>query len=108
MRAAFLAAICVSLPLTAGRGQHATVMGRVVVRGSGAPVGFASISVLPSGDQRLAGEGGAFVLGDLPAGDVRLRFRHVGFSPKDTALIVQPNDTVQVRIEMTHLALDLP
>ena len=58
--------------------------------------------------RRLAGEDGAFVLRDLPPGAVRLRFRRVGFAPKDTALVVGANDTAQVRIEMTRLALALP
>jgi hypothetical protein len=86
----------------------ATIVGRVVARESGEPVGYAAISVLPRGEERLAGAGGAFVLRDLPSGEVRLRVRHIGFAPKDTTLVVGANDTVQVRIEMTRLALALP
>jgi hypothetical protein len=108
MRATLFAAVCVSTALSAARAQHATVVGRVVVRESGEPVGYAAISVLPHGDERLAGAGGAFVLRDLPPGEVRLRFRHIGFAPTDTALVVGANDTAQVRIEMTRLALVLP
>jgi hypothetical protein len=108
MRATLFAAVCVSTALSAAGAQHATVVGRVVVRESGEPVGYAAISVLPHGEQRLAGAGGAFVLRDLPPGEVRLRFRHIGFAPNDTALVVGANDTAQVRIEMTRLALGLP
>jgi hypothetical protein len=71
-------------------------------------VANASVSVLPTGAERLAGENGAFTLRDLPSGEVRVRFRRIGFAPKDTAFVVGANDTVRVSIEMTRLALELP
>jgi hypothetical protein len=108
MRATLFTAICVSTALSAARAQHATVVGRIVLRENGAPVASAAVSVLPDGAQRLAGEDGAFMLRNLPPGEVRLRFRRIGFAPKDTALVVGANDTAQVRIEMTRLALALP
>jgi hypothetical protein len=108
MRAFLSVAVCVSTALGTARGQHATVTGRVVARESGEPVGAAAISVLPRGTPRLAGESGAFVLRDLPPGEVRLRFRRIGFAPVDTALVVGANDTAQVRIEMSRLAIQLP
>ena len=108
MRAALFAAVCVSTALSAARAQNATVVGRIVLRESGVPVASAAVSVLPNDAQRLAGEDGAFMLRDLPPGEVRLRFRRIGFAPKDTALVVGANDTAQVRIEMTRLALALP
>jgi hypothetical protein len=43
----------------------------------------------------------------LPQGGVRLRFRRIGFAPKDTALVVGATDTIRVRIEMTRLVLEL-
>jgi hypothetical protein len=101
-------AVCISTALAAARAQHATVVGRVVVRESGEPVTNASVSVLPNGAARLGGENGSFTLRDLPLGEVRLRFRRIGFAPKDTALVVGANDTVRVSIEMTRLALELP
>ena len=108
LRATLFATVCVSTALSVARAQHATVVGRVVVRESGEPVGYAAISVLPRGEERLAGAGGAFVLRDLPPGEVRLRVRHIGFAPKDTMLVVGANDTAQVRIALTRLALVLP
>jgi hypothetical protein len=108
MRATLFAAICVSTGLSVARAQHATVVGRVVLRESGAPVVSAAVSVLPDGAQRLTGEDGAFILRDLPPGEVRLRFRRIGFAPKDTALVVGANETARLWIEMTRLALELP
>lgn len=108
MRPIVFTTICISTALSAARAQHATVVGRVVVRESGEPAGYASISVLPHGEERLASASGSFVLRNLPPGEVRLRFRRIGFAAKDTALVVGANDTAQVRIEMTRLALALP
>jgi hypothetical protein len=108
MRAKLFAGVCVSTALSIARGQHATVVGRVVLHDGGEPLANAAVSVLPGGVQRLAGEDGAFVLRDLPSGEVRLRFRHIGFAPKDTALVVRANDTVRFTIEMARLALELP
>lgn len=108
MRPIVFATVCISTTLSAARAQHATVVGRVVVRESGEPVGYASISVLPRGEERLASASGSFVLGNLPPGEVRLRFWRIGFAARDTALVVGANDTVQVRIEMMRLALVLP
>lgn len=58
--------------------------------------------------QLLTGESGTFMLHNLPAGEVRLRFKRIGFAPKDTALSVAANDTARIRIEMTRLAIRLP
>ena len=66
MRTAVVAAVLVSTALSAARAQNATVVGRVMLRASGMPVTNASVSPLPNGAQRLAGENGAFVLRDLP------------------------------------------
>lgn len=108
MRPVVFAAIFVAIASRTARTQRATVVGRVVVHESGQPVTNASITVLPNGAQRLGGENGAFTLRDLPAGGLRLRFRRIGFAPKDTALVVSANDTTRVTIEMIRLALELP
>ena len=108
MRGTLFTAICVATALSAAPGQHATIVGRVVLRESGHPIANVAVSVLPDGAQRLAGEDGAFELRDLPPGEVRVRFRRIGFAAKDTTFVVGANDTAQLRIEMTRLALALP
>ena len=107
VRAMFFATVCVATALSGASAQPATVAGRANARETGQPVGYAAISVLPRGEERLASASGAFVLPDLPPGEVRLRLRHIGFAPKDTTFVVGANDTAQVRIEMTRLALAL-
>ena len=101
-------AIWISTAFSAGRAQRATVLGRVVDRENGQPVANASVLVLPSGAQRLAGEDGSFTLRELPAGETRLRFRRIGFAPKDTSFVVRAGDTIRVSVEMNRLALELP
>jgi hypothetical protein len=108
MRPIVFAAIGIATLHHAARAQHATIIGRVVARESGEPVANASVSVLPDGVQRLGGENGAFTLRGLPPGEVQVRFRRIGFAPKDTALVVGANDTVRVTVTMSRLALVLP
>ena len=88
--------------------QNATITGRVVLRDDGQPLGFTTISVLSQGTQRLASDSGTFVLRNLAPGEVRLRFRRIGFTPTDTAFTVAAGDTARIWIEMTRLVIPLP
>jgi hypothetical protein len=96
------------LALTDARAQHATVAGDVVLRDGGAPLGFITVSLLAQDKQFLTGATGTFLLRDLPPGEVRLRFRRIGFVPKDTTLTLAPGDTARIHIAMTQLAIQLP
>jgi hypothetical protein len=98
---------CTLSAFDAVRAQGATVTGEVVLRDGGQPLGYTTISILSQGTQRLARENGSFALA-LPAGEIRLRFKRIGFVPKDTALIVAANDTARIRIELTRLVIQLP
>ncbi|MEX2177694.1 MAG: carboxypeptidase regulatory-like domain-containing protein [Gemmatimonadaceae bacterium] len=98
----------VGLALNAAQAQHATVSGTVVLRDYGQPLGYTTIAVLAQGRQLLATDSGTFLLRDLPAGEVRLRFKRIGFVPKDTAFTVATGDSARVRIEMTRLVISLP
>jgi hypothetical protein len=108
MRAIVFAAIYVWTASSAGLSQRAAVVGRVVVRETGEPVANASVLVLSTGAQQLGEENGSFTLRDLPSGELRLRFRRIGFAPKDTTLVVGANDTTRVSVALTRLALELP
>jgi hypothetical protein len=107
MRAAPLVLACTLAALNGVGAQNATVTGQILLRDDGQPLGYTTIAVLSQGTQQLARENGSFAL-SLPAGEVRLRFKRVGFVPKDTALIVAANDTARIRIEMTRLVIRLP
>lgn len=95
------------LALPSAHGQGATILGNVVAREGGARLGYTSISIVPQGEQRLSSESGRFLL-TVPQGEVRLRFKRIGFAPRDTVLAIASSDTARIRIEMTRLAIRLP
>jgi hypothetical protein len=98
---------CALAAVVSAHAQQAIVTGHVVVVDDGQPLGYTTIALLSQGRQQLAGENGGFTLTVSP-GEVRLRFKRVGFVPKDTAFTVAAKDTVRVRVAMTRLVIRLP
>ena len=101
-----LASVAISLP--AAHAQSSVVRGQVVLRDDGQPLPYTTVALLTRGTQRLTSESGTFVLSDLPPGEVRLRFKRIGFVPKDTLMVLAPGATARIRVEMTRLILQLP
>jgi hypothetical protein len=97
-----------ALSLPAAHAQSSVIRGQVVLRDDGQPLPYTAVALLSQGTQRLTSDSGAFVLSDLPPGEVRLRFKRIGFLPKDTLVVLGPGETARIRVEMTRLALDLP
>ncbi len=91
---------------TAGA-QDGTILGHVVQKEGGAPLGYAAISVSPEGTQLYSSESGRFVLRAVSPGEVRVRIRRIGFAPIDTSLRVPAGDTARVRFEMSRLVIRL-
>ena len=108
MRTALLVAVGVVASLSAARAQSAAIAGQVLAREGGEPLVSTTISVVSQGTQTLANESGQFMLRNLPAGEIRLRLKRIGYAPKDTALTIGASDTVRLRVEMTRLAIQLP
>lgn len=106
-RSILAGAACACLALPRLDAQTATVVGQVVQKETGAPLGSASVSVVSPETQLYSTESGGFLLRALPPGEVRLRFRRIGFAPRDTSLRVSANDTTHVRIELTRLVIQL-
>jgi hypothetical protein len=92
---------------TAGA-QDAVVAGQVFLKDAGTPLGYTTVSVLSRGTQILTGESGKFMLLALSPGQVRVRFKRIGFAHRDTTLTLAANDTLQLRIELSRLVLQLP
>ena len=103
-----LIAIGLALNLTAAGAQGAVVSGQVVLKEGGQPLGFTTVSILSQGTQLLTNESGKFILLNLPAGEVRIRFKRIGFVPRDTAFTLAAGDTARIRIELTRLVIQLP
>jgi hypothetical protein len=108
MRASALVCILAIGAAREAHAQNATVVARTVERGSGASIAFTAVSVRTRGIERLTNETGTILLRELPPGAVGLRFRRIGFAPKDTVVTVAANDTARLRVEMTRLAIQLP
>jgi hypothetical protein len=98
---------CTLAAIDVARAQAATITGDIVLRDGGQPLGYTTIAILSQGRQLLARENGSFVL-SLPAGEIRLQFKRIGFVPKDTTLSVAANDTARIRVELTRLVIRLP
>ena len=101
VRAAALALI----PCVVGA-QTGHVTGSVIDKVAGVALPFSGVSVVEQSFDRLTSDSGIFQL-DVPAGTIRLRIRHVGFTPVDTQLVVRANDTTRVRIELARIPVTL-
>jgi len=87
-----------------GRGQ---VSGMVVHGGTGQPVEFASVALLNAAGKLVNGgtcDGkGAFVLGNIPAGEYQLRVSFVGFQPATVAPVRLDTERAAVQLEAIKL-----
>jgi hypothetical protein len=88
--------------------QSPTVSGQVVLKDGGQPLGFTTVSILSDNRQLLTNESGRFLLLGLAPGEVRLRFKRIGFMPKDTTFRIAAGDSARINVEMTRLAIQLP
>jgi hypothetical protein len=94
--------------VSAAHAQTSVIRGQVVLRADGLPLPYTTVALPSQGTQRLTNDSGTFVLNDLPSGEVRLRFKRIGFVPKDTVVIVAAGETTRIRVEMNRLILRLP
>jgi hypothetical protein len=93
------------LPLARAAAQTASISGQVVLADGGQPLGY---TVVAAGDrQLLTNESGKFFLSVAP-GDVKLRFKRIGFAPKDTTIHLEPGDAPNLRIALPRLVIQLP
>lgn len=65
------------------------------------------VSLATLGRERFTNDRGAFVLGGIPAGHVRLLVRHIGYSPVTLSVDVRAGATDTVRVVLTRIAVEL-
>jgi hypothetical protein len=92
------------LPDSSGTG---TLIGLVSAKEAGVPLPFSVVSITRLQREQFTDERGRFRVGDLPAGSVRLRIRHVGYSPADTEVVVRAGVTDTIRIALSRIAVRL-
>lgn len=85
-----------------------TLRGIVVAAGTGDPLPFTIVALRPGLTERFTDEHGAFAFAGLSRGRYRLVVRQIGYTPADTSVTVDGDSDVSVRVELTHLALELP
>ena len=107
MRAFLIAAACSTLAGPA-LAQTATVTGQVLLQEADQPLPYTTVAVLSHGIQLLTSETGRFTVPNLLPGEVRLRFKRIGYSPRDTVLTLAANDTARLMVRMSRLAILLP
>jgi hypothetical protein len=83
------------------------ILGNVRTAGSGDPIAYSVVTVPALGLEQFTNDHGAFTLRGLPAGELRLRVRHLGFVPFDTTLKLADNDTVRLDVQLKRLTINL-
>ena len=84
-----------------------TVSGEVVSDGTGTPIPYSTVKLLPIGRERFADRAGAFVYYSIEPGQYKLQLRMVGYIPIDTTIVVKPNVPVIVTLSMKRIATAL-
>jgi len=87
--------------------QTGTIHGAVVAADNGERLGYTVVASPPTGGERFTTDSGTFTMLDVPAGTVRLRFRHLGFTPREMTVTVAPAQTTTLRVALTRVALTL-
>jgi hypothetical protein len=102
-----------ALIASAAAGQNtisgaAVVVGQVRAAESGQPLPYSVVSIASLGREQFTSEQGGFTIWNLAPGRLALRVKRIGYSPRDTAVTLRPNDTLRVEIALTRLVIELP
>lgn len=96
-----------SLPGSAGSQGTAVVYGIVRTAESGMAMPYSIVAIPSLSREQFTSDQGGFTLRELPAGRLTLRFRHIGFAPRDTAVELRAGDTLRFDVALTRLAIRL-
>lgn len=91
-------------PLAAGA---VTINGAIESEGSGFPIPYTSVKLLPAGRERFADQNGKFVWYSVPPGEHRIQLRMLGYVPLDTAIFVIANIPLSLKMRMTRIPTSL-
>jgi hypothetical protein len=87
--------------------EAVTVSGDVVADGTGTPIPYATVKLLPLGRERFADRAGAFVYYSIEPGQYKLQLRMVGYIPVDTTIVVRSRVPAIVTLTMKRIATAL-
>lgn len=88
-------------------GGSVRVVGRLVDLNTGEPVPSAVVRSPAAGVRTTTGDDGRFELAGVPAGERALRFRHVRYGQRWTAVDVPQNRTVSLTVRLPPRAIEM-
>ena len=100
-----LAALAVSAPAVGA--QTGSISGIAVSAEAGSPLGYSVAAVPARHIERFTDDSGRFLLRGLPAGEVRLVVRHIGYVPTELSVTVRDGGTTDVRAVLVHVPVAL-
>jgi hypothetical protein len=83
------------------------VLGTVKAAASAEPIPYSVVAVPSAGLEQFTNDHGVFTLRGLPTGNVRIRVRHLGYTPVDTTVRLAENDTVKLDVALKKLSINL-
>lgn len=87
--------------------QAVTVSGDVVAEGTGMPIPFATVKLLPLGRERFADRRGSFVYYAVEPGQYKVQVRMVGYIPVDTTIVVRAFTPASMTLTLKRIATAL-
>jgi carboxypeptidase family protein len=80
-----------------------TLTGEIVAEGTGIPIPYTTVRLLPLGRDRFSDRSGGFVYYAVTPGEYKLQVRMVGFIPIDTAVVVKRGAPVFLTLTMKRI-----
>jgi hypothetical protein len=106
-----LALLALSAPASGQTNTTTVLDGRVLIAQTatspGGALPYASITINGKNAQ-FTDSVGRFRIEGVAEGNVTIRARHIGFSPAERTVRIRRGDTVQVSLQLTRLAIQLP
>lgn len=96
------AAVLVPGTLSAQDGSTSRIVGRVLDGGDDRPVAQVTVRLVDLGRVTTSDGRGRFSFDSVPAGDHRLRVRHLGYESRDRVVAVAPRRTTGVTLHVTR------
>lgn len=84
-----------------------TVSGAIVADGTGFPIPYSTVRLLPLGRERFADRNGSFIYYAVPPGPYHVVVRMLGYMPIDTAIVIQPGVAVALTVTMVRIPTSL-
>jgi TonB-linked SusC/RagA family outer membrane protein len=107
MRHLILVLAALSVGVTAKAQNTGRVTGTVTAAEDGHPLAGASVGVLGTNRTGFTGEGGVFLIDQVPAGTRQVRVRFLGYAPLTQTVTVEEGQTAHLNFQMVAAPLEL-